>query len=256
MVSTASIRLEYRHTERFLPTGHVYCSECLATQVDAGAQNNTFPCPICRVDFNTGKQIPFGFNYSAYRCAPYQSAAPNLALIPQKYHQYILPVTRRLYIENANQNEATDELKRELAEAEERIQAVQTDLQTLRNNHRQLQVGYRNLLAGHQNLQANHAALTTSHQGLQGRYQQGAVQIDTLKRRLAVRETEAIDLRKLHEEEIQIHVDAHDDTTRRLQWAEEQTQIYKDKYTDLSSQLSRPVPEELVFRPYPDQLPF
>ncbi|KAF8159361.1 hypothetical protein B0H34DRAFT_400570 [Crassisporium funariophilum] len=63
-----------------LPCGHIYCTKCLSDYVNS-ANNRTMAssCPTCRAGFSI--------------------VTPELTYLPKKYHQYIVPALRRLYLD-------------------------------------------------------------------------------------------------------------------------------------------------------------
>ncbi|KAF8159360.1 hypothetical protein B0H34DRAFT_654936 [Crassisporium funariophilum] len=81
-----------------LPCGHIYCTKCLADHVNApNNQGMTSTCPTCRTGFSI--------------------VTPDLTYLPKKYHQYIVPSVRRVYLD-ASQDTA---LQEKLKQAEARL---------------------------------------------------------------------------------------------------------------------------------------
>ncbi|KAN0130876.1 hypothetical protein V8E53_011254 [Lactarius tabidus] len=60
------------------PCGHLSCEACMGTHVRASQNPYEATCPTCR--------------------APFPIVAPNMALIPKKYHVFISPSLRRVYL--------------------------------------------------------------------------------------------------------------------------------------------------------------
>ncbi|KAI6041343.1 hypothetical protein EDC04DRAFT_2670550 [Pisolithus marmoratus] len=62
-----------------VPCGHIHCEGCLRKHVISGDDALKSTCPTCRQEFYT--------------------AVPDLAVVPEKYHDFILPTIRKLYID-------------------------------------------------------------------------------------------------------------------------------------------------------------
>lgn len=60
------------------PCGHLSCEACMGTHVRASQNPYEATCPTCR--------------------APFPIVTPNMALIPKKYHVFISPSLRRVYL--------------------------------------------------------------------------------------------------------------------------------------------------------------
>ncbi|KAF5373335.1 hypothetical protein D9615_007382 [Tricholomella constricta] len=91
-----------------IPCGHIYCTRCLADHVNApGSDDLKSTCPTCRKMFNI--------------------VTPDLTYLPKKYHPYIVPSVRRLYLDTARQAD----LQENLSAAQERIKKLERDQETL-----------------------------------------------------------------------------------------------------------------------------
>jgi hypothetical protein len=128
----------------FTPPGHVYCTKCLADHVNTpGSDDTTSSCPTCRTVFNIGglfvKQIPF-FADSRIRSYPrcmslvrafYHLFSSHLSwkltYLPKKYHQYVIPGVRRVYLDAS----AEAILQKKLTKAEARIRKLEAEQETL-----------------------------------------------------------------------------------------------------------------------------
>ncbi|KAF8634205.1 hypothetical protein AX15_001018 [Amanita polypyramis BW_CC] len=92
-----------------IPCGHVYCTNCLAAHVNSSndADQITATCPTCRFEFYT--------------------VTPDLTYLPKKYHQYVLPAVRRVYVDN----NTVQSLQKKLAKAEGRVRKLENDQELL-----------------------------------------------------------------------------------------------------------------------------
>ncbi|KAJ6619934.1 hypothetical protein B0H10DRAFT_2364106 [Mycena sp. CBHHK59/15] len=92
-----------------IPCGHVYCTECLTGHVSATSLDGfTSTCPTCRETFNMGK--------------PPKLTAPQLTCLPKKFHQYMVPSIRRVYLDTSRH----DGLRKKLAASEARVRCSRT----------------------------------------------------------------------------------------------------------------------------------
>ncbi|KAG9313118.1 hypothetical protein JVU11DRAFT_6568 [Chiua virens] len=62
-----------------VPCGHVHCERCLRGHISSGADALKSTCPTCRKSFNI--------------------ATPDFAFVPPKYHDFILPSVRKIYMD-------------------------------------------------------------------------------------------------------------------------------------------------------------
>ncbi|KAJ7491987.1 hypothetical protein FB451DRAFT_954815, partial [Mycena latifolia] len=91
-----------------VPCGHVYCTECLTGHVSATSPDGfTSTCPSCREPFNMVR--------------------PELTCLPKKFHQFVVPSIRRVYIDMSRY----DGLRKKLAASEARVKALEQDKERL-----------------------------------------------------------------------------------------------------------------------------
>ncbi|KAJ7105487.1 hypothetical protein C8R43DRAFT_1140811 [Mycena crocata] len=91
-----------------VPCGHVYCTDCLTAHVSATSPDGfTSTCPACRDTFNMVR--------------------PELTCLPKKFHQYIVPSIRRVYIDTSQHSA----LRKRLAASEARVSALEQDKERL-----------------------------------------------------------------------------------------------------------------------------
>ncbi|KAH0836770.1 hypothetical protein J3R83DRAFT_8518 [Lanmaoa asiatica] len=62
-----------------IPCGHVHCERCLRSHINSGADALKSACPTCR--------------------KPFHIATPDFTFVPQKYHDFILPSVRKIYMD-------------------------------------------------------------------------------------------------------------------------------------------------------------
>ncbi|KAF9466159.1 hypothetical protein BDZ94DRAFT_1252248 [Collybia nuda] len=91
-----------------IPCGHVYCTKCLADHVNTSGNEEatSSTCPTCRTSFKT--------------------VTPDLTYLPKKYHQYIVPGVRRVYLEAPG-----PDLRKQLTKAEAKIRKLEKDQEIL-----------------------------------------------------------------------------------------------------------------------------
>ncbi|KAJ7654533.1 hypothetical protein DFH06DRAFT_1416212 [Mycena polygramma] len=98
-----------------VPCGHVYCTDCLTAHVSATSPDGfTSNCPSCRETFNMVR--------------------PELTCLPKKFHQYIQPSIRRVYIDLS----LHEHLRKKLLASDARVKALEKDkerLMTERERH-------------------------------------------------------------------------------------------------------------------------
>ncbi|KAJ7255447.1 hypothetical protein B0H12DRAFT_1050108 [Mycena haematopus] len=91
-----------------VPCGHVYCTDCLTGHVSATSPDGfTSSCPSCRETFNMVR--------------------PQLTCLPKKFHQYIVPSIRRVYIDMSRH----EHLRKKLSASEARVAALEQDKERL-----------------------------------------------------------------------------------------------------------------------------
>ncbi|TFK71440.1 hypothetical protein BDN72DRAFT_877163 [Pluteus cervinus] len=87
-----------------IPCGHIYCKKCLTDHVNLPTNDDlNSSCPICRAQFTT--------------------VMPDLTYLPKKYHQYVIPSVRQVYIDTSGERT----LKKKITQAEERIRALERE---------------------------------------------------------------------------------------------------------------------------------
>ncbi|KAJ7224099.1 hypothetical protein GGX14DRAFT_424222, partial [Mycena pura] len=108
-----------------IPCGHVYCTDCLTNHVTATSSDGfTSTCPSCRESFNMVRP--------EVRTAPSLSLraltvpVPQLTCLPKKFHQYVIPNIRRIYIDTRH-----DGQRKKLAASEARVKALEADKERL-----------------------------------------------------------------------------------------------------------------------------
>ncbi|KAF8553558.1 hypothetical protein OG21DRAFT_1509999 [Imleria badia] len=62
-----------------IPCGHIHCERCLRGHISSGSEALKSACPTCRKSFHI--------------------ATPDFTFVPQKYHDFILPSVRRVYMD-------------------------------------------------------------------------------------------------------------------------------------------------------------
>ncbi|KAG6811550.1 hypothetical protein H0H92_006903 [Tricholoma furcatifolium] len=71
----------------------MYCRDCLAGYVNApNNESMKASCPTCRT--------------------PFSLATPDLAFLPKKYHEWIMPNVRRVYLDSTRQNDLEKKIKK------------------------------------------------------------------------------------------------------------------------------------------------
>ncbi|KAF8839019.1 hypothetical protein BDN67DRAFT_1003970 [Paxillus ammoniavirescens] len=73
------ICLDALKTPVSIPCGHVHCQKCLRAHIGSGADALKSTCPTCR--------------------NPFYIATPDFAFVPKKYHDFILPSVRKIYMD-------------------------------------------------------------------------------------------------------------------------------------------------------------
>ncbi|KZT07331.1 uncharacterized protein LAESUDRAFT_758746 [Laetiporus sulphureus 93-53] len=87
-----------------IPCGHLHCEKCLIAHVEANGDAMKALCPTCRAEFTI--------------------ANPDLRFVPAKYHEYIIPSVRRIFLDEP---QSATQLKQANARLEERVRALERD---------------------------------------------------------------------------------------------------------------------------------
>ena len=96
--------------------GHLCCEACITSYLEASEDALTASCPTCRAKFPIGESLLFSrflipseplpsLPHPVFpRCRRgfLHAAIPDLRSVPKKYHSFILPSIRRLYIPTAD----------------------------------------------------------------------------------------------------------------------------------------------------------
>ncbi|TFK39708.1 hypothetical protein BDQ12DRAFT_681070 [Crucibulum laeve] len=108
MSSQCSICLSNYKDPVCIPCGHIYCTRCLSDYVNNPANEGmTCACPTCRTEFNL--------------------VTPDVTYLPKKFHPFVVPSVRRVYLDTGN----TAALQKKLTKAQARIQKLEQDQETL-----------------------------------------------------------------------------------------------------------------------------
>jgi len=100
---TCSICLEQLKLPVVIPCGHVHCEKCLTSHIQSGKDAIHSHCPTCRTVFNI--------------------AIPDWRYVPKKYHEFMIPSVRKVYIEIPSQAG----LKNQIALLESRVKSLEND---------------------------------------------------------------------------------------------------------------------------------
>ncbi|KAF8892183.1 hypothetical protein BD779DRAFT_1511383 [Infundibulicybe gibba] len=110
-----------------LPCGHLYCTKCLSDHVNIPDSDDSYAsCPTCRAAFNTG---------------------PFLTCLPKRYHQFIHPSVRRIYIDNSAAQALEQNLQAATAHAHDHITELLQEIQATKEEHMDLHKQHDNLQA-------------------------------------------------------------------------------------------------------------
>ncbi|KII85961.1 hypothetical protein PLICRDRAFT_178261 [Plicaturopsis crispa FD-325 SS-3] len=104
---TCSICLEPLKLPVSVPCGHIHCEQCLAQYIRQGADVVRSSCPTCR--------------------APFNIMTPDLAYVPEKLHEFMLPAVRRVYVDPTPVQKLRD-AERRLKRTECKLKDTQTQL--------------------------------------------------------------------------------------------------------------------------------
>ncbi|KAF8202419.1 hypothetical protein BJ912DRAFT_441979 [Pholiota molesta] len=95
-----------------LPCGHVYCKKCIIGHVNVPTNMGmTSTCPDCRSTFHT--------------------VIPDLTYLPEKYHPFVSPAVRRVYIDVSSHAS----LQKKLGQAEKQIDHLRSKEAKLQNRN-------------------------------------------------------------------------------------------------------------------------
>jgi len=100
---TCSICLEQLKLPVVIPCGHVHCEKCLTSHIQSGKDAIHSHCPTCRTVFNI--------------------ATPDWRYVPKKYHEFMIPSVRKVYIDIPSQAG----LKNQIALLESRVKSLEKD---------------------------------------------------------------------------------------------------------------------------------
>ncbi|KAF8347984.1 hypothetical protein F5887DRAFT_881457 [Amanita rubescens] len=111
MLANCSICLSAYKGPVSIPCGHIYCKKCLADHVNSssGMGEITASCPTCRSTFYIVK--------------------PDLTYLPKKYHEYVLPAVRRVYMDST----LDSSLQQKLAKSEARVAKLENEQEIVLN---------------------------------------------------------------------------------------------------------------------------
>ncbi|KAI0091591.1 hypothetical protein BDY19DRAFT_885525 [Irpex rosettiformis] len=104
--TTCTICLDDVKSPVSIPCGHLHCEGCLIQYVEQHDDVTEAPCPTCRALF----------------CI----ATPDLRFVPQKYHKYIVPTVRRVYLSQpAAQSQPENTLERTNSSLRARVSGLE-----------------------------------------------------------------------------------------------------------------------------------
>ncbi|KIJ65526.1 hypothetical protein HYDPIDRAFT_75157, partial [Hydnomerulius pinastri MD-312] len=90
-MAECGICLDQLKTPVSIPCGHIHCEKCLREYIGAGADALKSTCPTCR--------------------KPFHIASPDFAFVPKKYHDFILPSVRKIYMDVSSLASLTEEVE-------------------------------------------------------------------------------------------------------------------------------------------------
>ncbi|KAI0058815.1 hypothetical protein BV25DRAFT_1810010 [Artomyces pyxidatus] len=95
------------------PCGHLSCETCLKSHVRSSPDPIHANCPTCRATFPI--------------------VSPDLSLVPKKYHMFISPSVRRVYVDPTNEEgaETIENLSEKVALLEARVSSLQREKRVL-----------------------------------------------------------------------------------------------------------------------------
>ncbi|KAK0437994.1 hypothetical protein EV421DRAFT_1972353 [Armillaria borealis] len=89
-------------------TGHVYCLKCIPDHISSSSPDGfTASCPTCRTEFPI--VLP-EVSASSFRVSVF-SSLPQLHSLPNKFHRYVTPSIRRVFIEPETFKQRLDALE-------------------------------------------------------------------------------------------------------------------------------------------------
>ncbi|KAI0255975.1 hypothetical protein BJV78DRAFT_1118698 [Lactifluus subvellereus] len=90
------------------PCGHLSCDACIKTHIRASQDPYEARCPTCR--------------------SPFPTVRPDLSIVPKKYHVFMSPSLRRVYLGDEGNNKARIEnLNAEIAALKARVGTLHRD---------------------------------------------------------------------------------------------------------------------------------
>ncbi|OJT03300.1 hypothetical protein TRAPUB_6078 [Trametes pubescens] len=131
---TCGICLDQLKVPVATPCGHLCCEACLTSYIEASADALSASCPTCRASFSIGaSRDRLHQPRRPSLSLPPAPAIPDLRFVPKKYHSYILPSIRRVFISpNAHPDpdvaaESQRELRAQVARLTDKIDALVQD---------------------------------------------------------------------------------------------------------------------------------
>ncbi|KAA1470169.1 hypothetical protein DENSPDRAFT_849377 [Dentipellis sp. KUC8613] len=100
-----AICLDNLKTPVVTPCGHMQCEACLKAHITASKDPIKAICPTCRT--------------------PFPVVSPDLEFVPRKYHMFINPSIRRVYIDLPD--DQVEDLKDEVARLESSVASLRRD---------------------------------------------------------------------------------------------------------------------------------
>ncbi|OAX40159.1 hypothetical protein K503DRAFT_715031 [Rhizopogon vinicolor AM-OR11-026] len=106
-MAECGICLEDLETPVCIPCGHVHCEECIRAHINSGNDALKSSCPSCRSVFHI--------------------AMPDLSFVPEKYHDFMVPSVRKLYMDIPS----TSLLTAEIEQLKKRVATLSRDRDAL-----------------------------------------------------------------------------------------------------------------------------
>ena len=111
-----------------LHTGHLSCGACMGTHVRASRGPYEATCPTCRAPFPVGAfalaHTPIFLRLNNCWMIP---VTPDMTLIPKKYHVFISPSLRRVYLGEDSNRAIIDGLNTEITLLKARVGTLKRD---------------------------------------------------------------------------------------------------------------------------------